>query len=157
LKTCPNCGHENNENDRFCANCGTRLTPVAPPRKEQPPMSSSQDEDIKAERDTDTPETPPEPSRIPPPVTPTFTPTPPANVWDRPEREPVDDEWKMSDLGPPPRSKRRTWLWIIIAILAFFVLACCGFLFWVGATDSGTQWFSDFATTVSEEATKAAQ
>jgi hypothetical protein len=102
---------------------------------------------------TDVPAAPP--SSIPPPVTPSFA--RPTNEWDQTNREPVDDEWKMSDLGPPPRNKRRKWLWVIVAILAFFVLACCGFLFWISATDAGSTWFNDLATQVSEQATEAAQ
>ena len=94
-------------------------------------------------------------STIPPPVTPSFA--RPTNEWGQIDREPVDDEWKMSDLGPPPRNKRRTWLWIVVAILAFFVLACCGFLFWISATDAGSNWFNDLATQVSEQATQAAE
>lgn len=79
------------------------------------------------------------------------------NEWELADREPADENWTMSSLGPPPKRPRRTWLWIIVAILAAFVLACCIFFFWISATDSGSQWFSDFATTVSEEATKQAQ
>jgi flagellar basal body-associated protein FliL len=70
----------------------------------------------------------------------------------------ADDEWKMSDLGPPPSQKRRTWLWIIIAILALLVLSCCIFMYWVTYTDSGTEWFSGIATEAAEiiEATEQA-
>jgi hypothetical protein len=70
----------------------------------------------------------------------------------------VDDEWKMSDLGPPPPRKRRTWLWVIIAILGLLVLSCCVFMYWVGYTDSGQDWFSGIATEAAEiiEATEQA-
>lgn len=152
LRTCPHCGHENQETDRFCSNCGTRLTPTAPPSPEEPPAPI--EDAAPPEPEAPPPAPPSEPaSTIPPQFTP-----PPRNEWDLPDRdEPVDENWRMSSLGPPPQRPRRTWLWIIIAILALFVLACCIFFFWVSATDSGSQWFSDIATQVSEEATKQAQ
>lgn len=61
-----------------------------------------------------------------------------------------DDEWRMSDLGPPPPRKRRTWLWIVIGILALMVIACCVFLYWVGYTDGGQEWFEGIATEAAE-------
>jgi flagellar basal body-associated protein FliL len=64
----------------------------------------------------------------------------------------------MSDLGPAPPQKRRTWLWIVIAILALMVLACCVFMYWVSYTDGGQDWFSGIATEAAEiiEATEQA-
>ncbi len=151
--TCPRCGHENNEGDRFCANCGARLTPIAPPREEPPETSSV----VTPGPGAASPESPeptrpperPEPSRIPPPVTPSFA--------SGPAREEVDEEWRMSSLGPPPRPRRRVWLWIIVALFAIVVIACCAFLFFVTATDTGQEWFEGFATQVVEEATQQAE
>jgi len=52
---------------------------------------------------------------------------------------------------PPPR-QRRTWLWVLVGIVAAFVLCCCGFGFWVQFTDSGRE----FQTAVGREATEQA-
>jgi len=157
LKTCPNCGHENQDDDRFCSNCGTRLTKTAP--AEETGLDAPQ-----VPEPTPVPEIPPEEPEAPSSTRSTDIPpqyTPPAaaprNEWDLPDREPAGENWTMSSLGPPPKRPRRTWLWIIVGILAIFVLACCIFFFWVSATDSGGQWFNDFATEVSNKATEQAQ
>jgi hypothetical protein len=152
---CPRCGHENNEGDRFCANCGNRLTPVAPPRENvTEPAPAPEPEKPRDDVYRSPFEQEPGPSSIPPPVTPTFS---SGNRAPGGGTEDTDDEWKMSSLGPPPRRKRRVWLWIIVAILAVFLIACCSFLFFVTATDTGQDWFSDFATQVVEEATQQAE
>lgn len=147
---CPNCGHPVTAEDRFCSNCGTRLEPVdspgsgpstgTPPEATSPPTTGAQE----------TPSTPAIPSLGR------------KNAWEY-ERERVrtsepDDEWSMSDLGPPPPRRRRTWLWVIIAILGLLVLSCCIFMYWIGYTDSGQDWFSGIATEAAEiiEATEQA-
>lgn len=152
--TCPNCGHENSEDDRFCSNCGTRLTPVSSPLESQ--RNHDEGSDTEATGEPERSETTSVRGTIPPPVTPSFART--TSDWESQRvREPVDDDWKMSDLGPPPDRKRRKWLWILIAILAILVLLCCGFMFFISATDTGSQWFNDLATQVSEQATEAAR
>ncbi|HVL24619.1 MAG TPA: zinc ribbon domain-containing protein [Thermomicrobiales bacterium] len=154
---CPRCGHENNEGDRFCANCGNRLTPTVPPRENitepvtpAPVPTPAPEPEAHREEPQQLPFGPAQ-SSIPPPVTPSF-----ANGGQN-GGDADDDEWKMSSLGPPPRPKRRVWLWIIIAILAICVIGCCSFLFFVTATDTGQDWFNDLATQVVEEATKQAE
>ena len=147
---CPRCGHENQEGDRFCANCGARLTPVAPPRETpteslEPAGPTAGPGGPSREEGADRPS-----DSIPPPVTPSF-------LQDRREREEVDDEWRMSSLGPPPPPRRRVWLWILVAIFATIVIACCAFMFFITATDTGQEWFSDFSTQVVEEATQQAR
>jgi hypothetical protein len=147
---CPRCGHENNEGDRFCANCGTRLTPVAPPRETVtepvPTPEPEQPEDTTYRSPFE-----PRDSSIPPPVTPSF------GTQNHGDAGDTDDEWRMSSLGPPPQRRRPVWLWIIIAILAICVIACFSFLFFVSATETGQNWFNDFATQVVEEATQQAE
>lgn len=141
---CPNCGHEVTPEDRFCSNCGTRL--------DHANADSGQTEST----------SPTEPSggSTDQPVLPTLGSR--RNAWEVQRQHvrsgSVDDEWTMSDLGPPPPQKRRTWLWIIIAILALMVLACCIFLYWVSYTDSGIEWISGVATEAAEivEATEQA-
>jgi autotransporter translocation and assembly factor TamB len=62
----------------------------------------------------------------------------------------------MSSLGPPPRRKRRLWLWILVGLLLLCVLLCvAGGIFL--STSAGQEWFEDFATTAAERATEAAQ
>lgn len=125
-QTCPNCGAPVTADDRFCSNCGYRLEPAP---TAEPALTA---------------ENPPvEPATVIPGVD-------RRNAWeyerDRVQGAADDDEWKMSDLGPPPPRRRRTWLWVIIGILALLVLACCVFMYWIGYTDRGQEWFSGIAT-----------
>lgn len=124
-QTCPNCGAPVSSDDRFCSNCGYRLEPAPAAQTETVQPAET------------------EPSTVIPGVG-------RRNAWEY-ERERMqgaanDDEWKMSDLGPPPPRRRRTWLWIVIGLLALLVLACCIFMYWIGYTDSGQDWFSGIAT-----------
>jgi hypothetical protein len=139
---CPNCGHEITTDDRFCSNCGTRLEPVAPSPTQQEPSQDPRTEPS----DTGT-------------VLPTLGSR--RNAWEVQRQQvrsgSVDDEWTMSDLGPPPPQKRRTWLWVIIAILALMVLSCCIFLYWVSYTDSGVEWISGIATEAAEQINQATE
>ena len=80
---------------------------------------------------------------MPPPVS--FAPPPGASV---------EDEWRMSNLGPlPPR--RRVWMWVLIGILALCLLVCVGFIAF-SLTDTGQNWIEDLATEAAEQATEAA-
>lgn len=63
----------------------------------------------------------------------------------------------MSDLGPPRRRTRRTWLWVLLGIIGVAVIACCVFFFWILATDSGTQWFEGIATQAAEDLMRATE
>lgn len=149
--TCPNCGVQVSADDRFCSNCGARLG--AFPTEADTSLEG-------AERPGLEPDTSPgEPTPGAEPVLPTLG---RKNSWEY-ERDRVhsaadEDEWRMSDLGPPPPRKRRTWLWIVIGILALMVLLCCIFLYWVGYTDGGQEWFEGIATEAAEivEATQQA-
>ncbi len=66
-------------------------------------------------------------------------------------RNDADDEWSMSDLGPPRKRPRRTWLWVLLGMIALVVIACCVFFFWILGTESGTQWFEGIATQAAED------
>lgn len=145
--TCPNCGYPISGDDRFCSNCGTRLEPVEG-----------------STRETDSTTTVITPEQNAPTTGDTVIPgVGRRNAWEH-ERDrvrggnDVDDEWTMSDLGPPPSRKRRTWLWVIIGILGLLVLSCCVFMWWIGYTDAGQEWFSGIATEAAEiiEATEQA-
>lgn len=137
---CPNCGQPVTADDRFCSNCGARLEPAA------------------AGYDSDEATFPEGTSQEP--VIPTLG---RKNAWEY-ERDNVrsssvdDDEWRMSDPGPLPPRRRRTWLWIVIGLLALLVLACCIFMYWIGYTDGGQAWFEGIATEAAEivEATSEA-
>ncbi len=135
---CPRCGHENQEGDRFCANCGARLTPVAPPRE------TSTEPEATAEPGDETARpapAPPRPTSFPPPVTPSFAEEP------RGDEPGADDEWRMSSLGPPPPPKRRLWLWIVIGIFAALLICCVASIIFFTATDTGQQLWQDAVST----------
>ena len=143
MQTCTQCGHENGADDKYCANCGTKLPGQSPSINE--PESTPPATPNWADGKTQSNETPTPPSgSIPPPVE--FRP-----VGQGPS---VEDEWRMSSLGPPPK-RRRIWLWVIIGLIALCMLICVGFAVYV-QTDSGSNWWSDFQTQVADEATKAA-
>lgn len=140
---CPNCGQPVTADDRFCSNCGARLSPAAP-------AGGDDREDVPAQQQSGSTGDATDAGQEP--VIPTLG---RKNTWEY-ERDRLhsstaeDDEWRMSDLGPPPPRKRRTWLWIVIGILALMVIACCVFLYWVGYTDGGQEWFEGIATEAAE-------
>lgn len=143
---CPQCGSENEPGDHFCSDCGSRLLKAKSPSLPEPEAS--------------TPEptaAPPPPVRtstgsFPPPVTPSFIENPPplAGATDN------DGEWRMSSLGPPPKPKRRLWLWIVIGILAACLIVCVAAVIFFN-TGTGQHWVNDIGTQVSNEATKQAK
>lgn len=164
---CPQCGHENSAGDHFCSNCGTRL-PRPKPAAEEPESSdpfteSSETEPVFSsdQSTTDADEKKANDYGFPPPVTPSFaggsggTPT---FGFPSPASTSVDDSdpnWRMSSLGPPPKPKRRIWLWIVLGILAFCILVCIGLAIFFN-TGTGQDWLNDVGTTVAKEATKQA-
>ena len=62
----------------------------------------------------------------------------------------------MSSLGPPPKPKRRLWLWIVIGILAACLIICVAAVIFFN-TSTGQHWVNDIGTQVSNEATKQAK
>lgn len=144
MTNCPNCGKENAEGDKFCSNCGT-------------PLTGAEIEEVKV---TETVETiSPTPTPPPPPVTfnpaPSSGPMPPPVSFQPGTRQSVEEEWRMSSLGPPPKRKRSIWLYILIGILALCLLSCIG-LVGFSLTDTGQDWINDLATEAATQATEAA-
>ena len=83
---------------------------------------------------------------MPPPVS--FDQAPPPGAS-------VEEEWRMSSLGPPPSRKRPLWLMILIGIIAVCLLACVaiiGFSF----TGAGQDFFAAIATEAAQQATEQA-
>lgn len=177
MTTCPNCGKEITPSDKFCSNCGTPLGGQASGTSDvvdveetievtQDGSAIEIDESI-AESDG-SPATPPPASTPgwtpPPPIAPSVTPSPagrvassiPLPVDFKPESRPsVDEEWRMSSLGPPPKRKRSIWLYILIGILALCLLSCIG-LVGFSMTDTGQRWIEGLATEAAQQATEAA-
>ena len=171
---CPQCGHENKAGDHFCSNCGTRLLrpkPVAAapePEPEPQPLPETadpfaapdaQDEPVFA---SDAPRTGQQGASteggygFPPPVQPSFlggSGQPPSGGAGGVNED--DPNWRMSSLGPPPKPKRRIWLWIVLGLLALCIVVCVGLAIFFN-TGAGQDWLSDLGTTVAEEATKQA-
>jgi hypothetical protein len=114
VRTCPECGHENAETDRFCSNCGANLANVS---------------------------TTPEPES----TTTTTNGFPPPVDFSVPTGTSVEDEWRMSSLGPPAKPKRRLWLWILVGFFALCLLVCVGLVAF-SLTDTGQNWIEDLAT-----------
>jgi zinc-ribbon domain len=99
---CPNCGNENPPGSRFCANCGRRLPETPAPEAVAPIPSPAADAGL-----------------APPPIRPT----------DLPATHP---DWRMSPPEPyVPQRKRRTWLWIVLGIVAACLLVCVALIVFV--------------------------
>lgn len=178
---CPQCGHENSAGDHFCSNCGTRLPRSQSVPDEPKSDAAAANEDDTTEQSepifsSDLPRSGTSDGSgsnsgsaygFPPPVTPSFMsgdsgssgnqPPPPsgfpppisANLGES------DPNWRMSSLGPPPKPKRRVWLWIVLGILGFCILVCIGLAIFFN-TGAGQDWLNDVGTTVAKEATKQA-
>lgn len=130
---CQNCGHENQAGDTYCANCGARLRkdvsiPPQYPSPHEPPAQAA-----------------PRPQSPPP-----FNPQP---IQPIPHEAAPEGEWRMSNLGPPPKPKRRVWLWVIIGLIIACVLICVAFGIFLN-TSTGSRWFSDLATEAAQKATQ---
>jgi zinc ribbon protein len=121
---CPNCGNENPPGSRFCANCGRRL-----------PES---DADVAA------------PSPASPPAVEAEVAAPPVRPSDLPATHP---EWRMSPPEPyVPTRQRRTWLWIVLGIIAACLLVCLAIIVFVN-TPPGRAVLDDLATQAALQAT----
>lgn len=125
---CPECGHENQDGDTYCASCGARLQP----RFRMPEQFVPEGQEDEAQ-----------------PTAPvSATPARPEPVTD----DPADPEWRMSSLPPEEPPKRRMWLWVLGGILLFCVLLVCGFGIFL-TTGAGQDLLDDLATRAASVAT----
>lgn len=179
---CSNCGNELAPEAKFCSNCGapvnTGASADAEPRNESSAERRERERREDFEKAWGSSASPSQPESTQPEAEPaTELPEPDAGTysdstyeggfadrkptWET-EREQMrtqtTDEWSMPDLGPPaaPR-RRRTWLWVLLGIIVFVVIACCVFGWWITATESGTEWFEGIATQAAEEIQNATQ
>jgi hypothetical protein len=67
----------------------------------------------------------------------------------------VEEEWRMSSLGPPPSRKRSIWFWILIGLVGLCLISCVG-LIGFSLTDTGREWIEGIATEAAEQATQQA-
>jgi hypothetical protein len=127
---CPQCGHVNGENDKFCSNCGARLQGgAAIPRQFEAPERPDQ----------------PKPQAAPPPL-PAAEPVP---------EDPAHPEWRMASLPEEEVvQKRRTWLWVLGGLVVFCVLVFCGFSIFL-TTPMGQDFANDLSTRAAEMSTQA--
>ncbi len=128
--SCPECGHENQEGDRYCANCGTQLQPATdlPPQFTPQPREQAYPAPptISESRSTPEPESPPD--------------------------KPSDPEWRMSPPPPEDPPKRRVWLWVLAGIMLFCVLLICGLGVFL-TTGTGQDLLDDLGTRAASVAT----
>lgn len=123
---CPQCGHINGENDKFCSNCGARLQAGST-----------------IPRQFDTPEHP-EPQQAPPSVPVSPEPVP---------EDPAHPEWRMASLPEEEIvHKRRTWLWVLGGIILLCILLFCGFSVFL-MTPMGQDFANDLSTRAAEIST----
>ena len=82
---------------------------------------------------------------------------PPVNFSAPPQVAPsVDEEWRMSSLGPPAGRKRSIWLYVLIGLIALCLLSCVAFIGF-SMTDTGREWIESVATEAAEQATNQAE
>lgn len=164
---CSNCGQELAPESKFCSNCGA---PVQSGASGASSSGSSRDSDRdwggystsdEAPTPQDAHEDAVQPERAPTEVPYTgdgFAERKPTWELERERlRDSATDEWSMPNLGPAKPQRRRTWLWVLLGMIALTVIACCVFFFWILGTESGTAWFEGIATQAAEEMVRATE
>ncbi|CAN5719491.1 hypothetical protein BH23CHL5_BH23CHL5_25640 [soil metagenome] len=134
MKTCPNCGWSNDEQNRFCENCGADFVGLEAEGRVPQSPDSTWAASPRRESDVDEPRSA-------------------QNRWDV---RPTEPDWRMaplpSDDSVKPRG-RRLWLWFLIAIFSLCLISCAGGFIWLGYTDSG----QNFQTSVADRETETAE
>ena len=129
MKSCPNCGWSNDDQNRFCENCGADFEGMR--AQGRVAESSTSGWQPSAQQ----------------PTTQGY-----GGAWEAPPNAP---DWRMAPLPPeemPGGRGRRVWLWVLIGLLLVCVISCAGLVGWVGYTDSG----KNFQTSVAERETEVA-
>ncbi len=169
---CSNCGQELAPDSKFCSNCGAPVNagaPVSTPAENDRERERREDfERAWGASDSSATESVDEPESLSDEPASTNEPTDIDQAggfasrraqWeidrDNLRQQPID-EWSMTDLGPAKPQRRRTWLWVLLGIIAVIVIACCVFGWWL-STDSGTEWFEGIATQAAEEINRATE
>jgi hypothetical protein len=130
VKTCPNCGWSNEDQNRFCENCGADFSGLE--RQGQPPT-----EPLSTWR------------------TPSMSGSQPSSPspWEVPPGSP---DWRMAPLPPEEAVAtrgRRVWLWLLVGVLTVCVVTCAVSVYWLEYTESGR----DFQTEMAERATETSE
>lgn len=161
---CSNCGHELAPDVKFCSNCGAPVQSGA--SSANTPSGSSPSGSERDWGGYSTGNSEPPASTPPPPAAPAQSYSGDESLTDRKPtweverdklRQEADDEWSMASLGPARPQRKRTWLWVLLGLIAFVIIACCVFGWWITATESGTEWFEGIATQAAEEIQKATE
>jgi hypothetical protein len=67
---------------------------------------------------------------------------------------PTSPDWRMSSLPsePLPPKKRRTWLWVLLGVIAAIVICCCAFTVWASTAGEDTvqRWATEFTDYMTE-------
>ncbi len=131
VKSCPNCGWSNEDQNRFCENCGADFEGLRAQGRA-------------AENSTSTWQPLAQPE------------TPLRGYGTAGETSPSAPDWRMAPLPPeemPGKRGRRLWLWILTGLLLACMISCAGGFVWLGYTDSG----KDFQTSVADRATEVSE
>lgn len=163
---CSNCGHQLAEDVKFCSNCGAPVNYGASGSStDAGARPGDEDRDWGGYSAAPTSQHP-EQSFTPPPSPTSNQPfsgdesfadrKPDWEIERERLRSEADDEWAMTNLGPPKPTRRRTWLWVLLGIIGLMILACCVFAGWIAFTDSGTEWAENVISTSEAMATEAA-
>lgn len=131
VKSCPNCGWSNEDQNRFCENCGADFEGMQAQGRTAESSTSGWAPPAQSET----------PAR-------TY-----GNAWEAPPSAP---DWRMAPLPPeemPGKRGRRVWLWVLTGLLLACLISCAGAFLWLGYTDSG----KDFQTSVADRETETAE
>jgi hypothetical protein len=124
VKACPNCGWSNEDENRFCENCGAEFEGMRAQGRESAPATAT----------WGTPR--------PRPISP-YEIDPTSEEW-RMAPLPPEEPFK-------PRG-RRLWLWFLSAILLVCLILCASGFIWLSYTDSGRNFQTAVAERETETA-----
>jgi zinc-ribbon domain len=123
LKTCPNCAWSNDDDNRFCENCGADLRALGAAGGSKSSW--------------------PEP--------PQDVPRPPVSSWETPQQEP-DWKMAPLPSEEVAAGGRRLWIWLVAGGLIVCLAICVATFSWLEYTDSGHRFQTSVAEKSTEEA-----